>query len=77
MPFLSEHLSSLRHEITNLRSMNVLYLQQSQHTPLERTAAEVRESRLVQIKQELSKMRNRPDDTAVWWAKSGAPNQVA
>jgi len=77
MPFLSEHLSSLRHEITNLRSMNVLYLQQSQHTPLERTAAEVRESRLVQIKQELSKMRNRPDDTAVWWGKSGTPNQLA
>jgi hypothetical protein len=77
MPYLAQRLSSLRHEITDLRNSNVLYLQQSHHSPVERTASEVRESRLVQIKQELSKMRNRPDDSAVWWGKSGARNQVA
>jgi hypothetical protein len=70
MPYLSEHLTSLRHEIIDLRNMNVLYSQQSQHSPVERTASSVRASRLVQIKQELSKMLNRPDDTAVWWGKS-------
>jgi hypothetical protein len=70
MAYLSEHLSSLRDEITGLRNLNVLYLQQSQHSTIERTASDVRESRLVQIKQELSKMRNRPDDTGVWWGKS-------
>jgi hypothetical protein len=77
MPYLSEHLSSLRHEITDLRNMNVLYLQKSEHSPVERTASDVRESRLVQIKQELSKMLNRPDDTAVWWGKSLKPNHDA
>jgi hypothetical protein len=77
MAYLAEHLSSLRDEITGLRNMNVLYLQQSQHTSVERTASNVRESRLLQIKQELSKMRNRPDDTAVWWGKSRKANPIA
>jgi hypothetical protein len=77
MPYLAEHLSSLRHEITDLQNRNVLYSQQSQHSPGERTASGARESRLVQIKQELSKMRNRPDDSAVWWGKSSTPERVA
>jgi hypothetical protein len=77
MPYLAEHLSSLRHEITDLRNMNVLYSQQSQHSPTERTASDGRENRLVEIKQELSKMLNRPDDTAVWWGKSRTPNRIA
>jgi hypothetical protein len=77
MAYLSEHLSSLRLEITVLRNMNVRYSQQSEHSPVERTAAIVRESRLVQIKHELSKMRNRPDDSAVWWGKSDKPVRVA
>lgn len=76
MGYLAEHLSSLRHEITDLRNMNVLYAQRSQHSPVERTASDGRASRLLQIKEELSKMRNRPDDTAVWWAKSRRPHQV-
>jgi hypothetical protein len=77
MAYLSEHLSSLRHEITDLSNMNVLYSQRREHSLIERTASDVRESRLVQIKQELSKMRNRPDDTAVWWGKSSKPGRVA
>jgi hypothetical protein len=76
MAYLAEHLSSLRHEITDLRNMNILYAQQSQHSPGERTAADVRASRLVQIKQELAKMRNRPDDSNVWWGKSRLPERV-
>jgi hypothetical protein len=77
MPYLAEHLSSLRHEITDLRNRNVVYSQQSQHSPVERTASDVRESRLVQIKQELSKMLNRADDTAVWWGNVRKPNRMA
>jgi hypothetical protein len=77
MSYLAEHLSSLRIEITDLRNRNVLYSQQSQHSPVERTASDVRESRLVQIKQELSKMRNRPDDSVVWWGKFDKPGRVA
>ncbi len=77
MAYLSEHLSRLRHEITDLSNMNVLYSQQREHSLIERTASDVRESRLVQIKQELSKMRNRPDDTAVWWGKSRKPVRAA
>jgi len=77
MPYLTHRLSSLRHEITDLRNMNIQYSQQSEHSPVERTASGVRESRLVQIKQELSKMLNRPDDTAVWWGKARKPAPVA
>jgi hypothetical protein len=77
MAYLTEHLSSLRHEITDLRNLNVLYSQQSEHSPVERTASGVRESRLVQIKQELSKLLNRPNDTAVWWGKSRHPSRIA
>jgi hypothetical protein len=54
-----------------------VYSQQGQHSPVERTASDVRESRLVQIKQELSKMLNRPDDTAVWWGNVRKSNRVA
>jgi hypothetical protein len=77
MNYLSEHLSSLRQEINELRNMNVLYLQRSEHSPVERTASDVRGSRLLQIKQELTKMRNRPDDSAVWWGNIRTPNRAA
>jgi hypothetical protein len=77
MPYLAERLSSLRQEITDLQNMNVLYAKRSEHSPVERTASDVRGSRLLQIKQELSKMRNRPDDSAVWWGKSGKPSSAA
>jgi hypothetical protein len=57
--------------------MNVVYLQHSEHSPVERAASEVRGSRLVQIKNELSKMRSRPDDSVVWWAKGPKPGSAA
>ena len=77
MGYLTEHLSSLRQEITDLREMNIVYAKCSEHSPVERTASDVRGSRLLQIKQELSKMRNRPDDSAVWWGKSRRPDSAA
>jgi hypothetical protein len=77
MVYLSEHLSSLRQEIIDLSDLNVLYAKRSEHSPVERTASDVRGSRLLQIKQELSKMRNRPDDSAVWWGKSRKPDSAA
>jgi hypothetical protein len=73
MAYISDHLSSLSKEISGLRDRNALYSQQSQHSPVERTAAEARGNRLLQIQQELLKMRNPPDPT-VWWAKSRKPS---
>jgi hypothetical protein len=77
MAYLTERLSYLRQEITELRNMNILYAKRSDHSPVERTASDVRGSRLLQIKQELSKMRNRSDDAAVWWGKSRRPDSAA
>ena len=77
MAYLSERLSNLRQEITHLQNLNVLYLQRSEHSPVERTASDVRGSRLLQIKHELAKMRNRPDDGAVWWGTSRGPGSAA
>ncbi len=70
MNYLSSHLASLRREITELRNMNVLYAQQSVHNAVEQTASDARASRLLQIKQELSEMRDCPPEPGVWWDKS-------
>jgi hypothetical protein len=67
MPYISEHLSSLRQEITDLRNLNTRYSEKGDHTPLDQTALELRHNRLREIKQELSKMLDRPDDPKVWW----------
>jgi len=67
MDYLSPHLASLRREITDLRNMNVLYAQRSVHRTLEQQASDVRASRLLQIMQELSKMRDCPPEPRVWW----------
>jgi len=77
MAYLTEHLSSLRQEITDLRNLNVLYLQRSEHSPGERTASDVRGSRLLQIKHELAKMGNHPDDSAERWGTSRRPDSAA
>jgi hypothetical protein len=71
MDYIGSHLSSLRQEITDLRNMNALHAQRGERSPLQQTAYEVRATRLLQIKQELSKMLNRPEEgSAVWWDKS-------
>ena len=67
MPYISEHLSSLRQEITDLRKMNARCTEKGEHTPVDKSALELRTNRLREIKQELSKMLNRPDDPKVWW----------
>jgi 3'-phosphoadenosine 5'-phosphosulfate sulfotransferase len=77
MSYLTEHLSGLRQEITDLQNMNVVYLQRSQHSAIEKAESDVRGSRLLQIKNELSKMRSRPDDSVVWWARSPKPDSAA
>ena len=77
MDYLSQHLTSLRQEITDLRNMNVLYSQQSVHGAVEQTASDVRASRLLQIKQELSKMRDCPPKPTVWWDTVRKPKRAA
>ncbi|PYV79522.1 MAG: hypothetical protein DMG96_03795 [Acidobacteria bacterium] len=69
MTYISEHLSSLRQEITDLRNMNARYASKSEHGPLDQSAFEVRTNRLQQIKQELSNMLDRPGDPKIWWEK--------
>ncbi len=69
MPYISEHLSSLRQEITTLRNMNVLHSEKSEHSPMDQSALELRTIRLREIKQELSKMLDHPHDARVWWEK--------
>jgi hypothetical protein len=69
MPDITEHLSSLRHEITDLRNLNARYAEKGAHSAMDRSALEVRTTRLLEIKQELSKILDRPDDSAVWWER--------
>jgi hypothetical protein len=69
MPYISEHLSSLRQEITTLRDLNARYSEKSEHSPTDQSALELRTNRLREIKKELSKILDRPGDSAVWWEK--------
>lgn len=66
MPPTMDRLSSLRNEITDLRKLNASFCEQRRHSPIEKSAAELRAQRLVEIKQELSQLLTRPDSTA-WW----------
>jgi len=77
MNYLSSHLANLRQEITELRNRNVLYTRQSVHNAVEQTASDVRARRLLQIKQELSKMRDCPPESRVWWDKIRKPKRAA
>ncbi len=77
MAYISEHLSSLRQEIVDLRDLNARFTEKGEHTALDQTALELRTNRLREIKQELSKMLNRPDDPKVWWERFRKPQQSA
>ena len=77
MPYLSQHLSNLRREITTLRDMHARYSEKSEHSPLDQSALELRASRLAAIKQELAKILDRPGDPGVWWEKFRRPGRVA
>jgi hypothetical protein len=76
MPYISEHLSSLRQEIADLRNLNARFAEKSDHTAVDQTALELRTNRLREIKQELSKILNRPDDPKVWWERSRRQQQA-
>ncbi len=70
MPYIAEHLSSLRQEIADLRNLNARFTGKGEHNALDQTALELRTNRLREIKQELSNMLNRPDDPKVWWERA-------
>src|ERR1039457_4420694 len=74
MPYILEHLTSLRQEITDLRNMNARSASRTTDSQIDQSAVEMRANRLLEIKKELSQMLNRPDDPAVWWEKGGRPN---
>lgn len=69
MDLTADRLTSLRQEITDLTHMNTLYSRSSEHSTVELTASKARASRLLQIKEELSTMRNVPARANVWWDK--------
>jgi len=77
MPYIMEHISRLRQEVTTLRNMNARYSEKSEHSPMDQSALELRTTRLLQIKQELSKILDRPGDSTVWWEKLRHPNHPA
>ena len=66
MPLISEQLNNLRNEITVLKNQNVSFLEQKDHSAIDKSEAEFRARRLGQIKQELSKLLTKPDSSA-WW----------
>jgi hypothetical protein len=76
MSYISEHLSSLRQEITDLRNINTHYSETTDHSPTEQSALELRTTRLLEIKRELSNMLNPPNDPSVWWDKFRKPNRA-
>jgi hypothetical protein len=76
MPYIAEHLSSLRQEIADLRNLNARLAEKAGHNPVDQTALELRTTRLREIKQELATMLNRPDDPKVWWERSRRQQQA-
>jgi len=77
MSHVTEYLSSLRREISDLQNRNTLYSEKSEHGPIEKSAQELRAIRLLQIKQELSNMLDCSGNYAVWWDKLRKPGRVA
>lgn len=66
MPLTLEYLSSIRQEIADLKLLNAQVPANRKRSPLDRSEFEARASRLLEIKQELSKLMSKPDNT-VWW----------
>jgi hypothetical protein len=57
--YVSERLSSLKNEMSDLRGTNARYWNRKGHTPLQKSASALRYYRLVEIKLELSDMMKR------------------
>jgi hypothetical protein len=70
---LADHLSSLRQEIARLQNMNAHYANKTERSPLDESALELRTVRLLQIKEELANMMERPSDPKVWWERLPKP----
>jgi hypothetical protein len=77
MPYIVEHLSKLRQEITELRNTNARYTGKGSDHQIDQSAVEMRANRLAEIKRELSQMLNRPEDPKVWWEKGLRRDRVA
>jgi hypothetical protein len=57
--YVSEHLSSLKNEMSDLKVSNARYWNRTDHTALEKSASALRRDRLVEIKVELADMMKR------------------
>ena len=57
--YISERLSSLKNEMSNLRVANALYSNRNGHTALQKSASVLRRDRLVEIKLELADLMKR------------------
>lgn len=66
MPLTKEYLSSLRKEIDDLKAQNASVPTKPHRSAVDRSALESRAGRLLEIKQELAKLLNKPD-TVAWW----------
>jgi len=56
---ISERLSSIRQEISDLRITTARYWSKSQHTALDKSAFALRQGRLLEIKREVADMMKR------------------
>jgi hypothetical protein len=56
---ISERLSSLRQEMSDLRVTTAVFWSKGQHTALEKSAFALRKGRLLEVKRELSDMKKR------------------
>ena len=72
---ISERIALLMQEVRDLQQMNARYCQQSEYTRrINRPAHETREIRLLQIKEELSRMRKMSQQKATMrWQLGGKP----
>jgi hypothetical protein len=57
--YISERLSSIRQEISDLRVTTARYWNKSQHTALDDSAFALRKGRLLELKREMSDMLKR------------------
>ena len=57
--YVSERLSSLKSEMSDIRGTNARYWNRKGRTPLQKSASALRHDRLVEIKLELSDMMKR------------------
>jgi hypothetical protein len=57
--YISERLSSLKQELSDLRVINARYWSRSTHSPLDKSARALHQERLLYIKRELSDLMKR------------------